>query len=52
MARLDEDEKLTSTILMSGQRRRIWVVNEAGLYSMKDPIVSMRNYLDTVKYRI
>ncbi|MGK5509434.1 BRO family protein [Brevibacillus formosus] len=32
--RLDEDEKLTQTMFVSGQNREVWLVNEAGLYSL------------------
>lgn len=32
--KLDEDEKLISTILTSGQGRRIWFVNEPGIYQL------------------
>ncbi|MGD8847256.1 MAG: BRO family protein [Desulfobacteraceae bacterium] len=35
MARLDEDAKLTLLLFMSGQRRKTWVVNEAGLYTLQ-----------------
>ncbi|OPY15230.1 MAG: hypothetical protein A4E66_00149 [Syntrophus sp. PtaB.Bin001] len=31
---LDEDEKLISTLLMSGQNRQIWTVSEPGLYTL------------------
>ena len=31
---IDDDEKLTVTILRSGQRRRMWFVTETGLYSI------------------
>ena len=31
---LDDDEKLTSTLLMSGQNREVWLVNESGLYAL------------------
>ncbi|MEV2698263.1 Bro-N domain-containing protein, partial [Paenibacillus larvae] len=32
--RLDEDEKLTQTLFVSGQNRNVWFVNEPGLYSL------------------
>lgn len=32
--RLDEDEKLTQTMFVSGQNRDVWLVNEPGLYSL------------------
>ena len=32
--RLDDDEKLTSVILNSGQGRQMWLVNESGLYNL------------------
>ena len=32
--RLDEDEKLTQTMFVSGQNRKTWLVNEPGLYSL------------------
>ena len=31
---LDDDEKLTSTVFISGQNREVWLVNEAGLYTL------------------
>lgn len=34
MKRLDDDEKLTSLILTSGQGRQMWLVNESGLYNL------------------
>lgn len=34
MRRLDEDEKLTQTMFVSGQNREVWLVNEAGLYTL------------------
>jgi anti-repressor protein len=34
LAGLDEDEKLTSTLLISGQRRQILVLTESGMYSI------------------
>ena len=34
LERLEEDEKLISKILMSGQNRDVWMVNESGLYSL------------------
>lgn len=34
VARLDDDEKLTSKVLRSGQLRQIWLVNEGGLYHL------------------
>lgn len=34
LSKLDADEKLTSKILMSGQSRNIWMVNESGLYAL------------------
>jgi len=33
-ARLDEDEKLIQTLLVSGQNRRVMTVNESGLYHL------------------
>ena len=32
--RLDDDEKLIQTTLVSGQGREMWFVNESGLYSL------------------
>ena len=32
--RLDEDEKLTRTLFVSGQNRSMWFVNESGLYNL------------------
>lgn len=32
--RLDEDEKLTQTMFVSGQNREVWLVNEPGLYAL------------------
>ncbi|MEV2756714.1 phage antirepressor [Paenibacillus larvae] len=32
--RLDEDEKLTQTLFVSGQNRNVWFVNEPGFYSL------------------
>lgn len=34
IGRLDDDEKLTSTLLMSGQNREVFLINEPGLYSL------------------
>ncbi|HOV15391.1 MAG TPA: DUF1804 family protein [Spirochaetota bacterium] len=34
LSRLEEDEKLTVTILQSGQGRQMWVINESGLYNL------------------
>lgn len=34
VSRLDEDEKLTQTMFVSGQNRKVWLVNESGLYSL------------------
>ena len=31
---LDDDEKLISTLLMSGQKRDVWLINESGLYNL------------------
>lgn len=31
---LEDDEKLLSTLLMSGQNRETWIVNESGMYSL------------------
>lgn len=31
---LDDDEKLTSEVLMSGQNRKAWMINESGLYNL------------------
>ncbi len=31
---IDNDEKLTSEILRSGQRRTVWLVSESGLYAL------------------
>lgn len=31
---LDEDEKLTSLLLTSGQNRKTWFINESGLYNL------------------
>ncbi|WP_339218920.1 Bro-N domain-containing protein [Paenibacillus sp. FSL H8-0332] len=32
--RLDDDEKMTQTMFVSGQNRLTWLVNEYGLYSL------------------
>lgn len=32
--RLDEDEKLTQTVFVSGQGREMWFINESGLYNL------------------
>ncbi len=32
--RLDDDEKLTRIVFVSGQRREMWFVNESGLYNL------------------
>lgn len=32
--RLEDDEKLTSVVLNSGQGRQMWLVNESGLYNL------------------
>jgi phage antirepressor YoqD-like protein len=34
VSRLDDDEKLLQTLLVSGQNREIWTVSESGLYSL------------------
>ncbi len=34
MSRLDDDEKLISVLPISGQNREVWLVNEAGLYTL------------------
>lgn len=34
VSRLDDDEKLTQTLLVSGQGRQMWLVNESGLYNL------------------
>ena len=34
ISRLDDDEKLTRTLLVSGQGRQMWLVNESGLYNL------------------
>ena len=34
MERLDDDEKLTRKIFVSGQNRDVWTVNEPGLYAL------------------
>jgi prophage antirepressor-like protein len=34
LSRIDDDEKLTSKIFISGQRREVWLINEPGLYSL------------------
>lgn len=34
LERIPEDEKLTSKILMSGQARDMWLVNEPGMYRL------------------
>lgn len=34
LSKLDDDEKLTSKVLMSGQKRKVWLVNESGLYNL------------------
>ena len=32
--RLDDDEKLTQVVLVSGQSRQMWLVSESGLYNL------------------
>lgn len=32
--RLDDDEKLTRTVFVSGQGREMWFINESGLYNL------------------
>ena len=34
MSRLEDDEKLTSIVSKSGQNRKVWIVNESGLYNL------------------
>lgn len=34
LGRLDEDEKLTRTLFVSGQGRQMWLVSESGLYNL------------------
>ena len=34
LEKLDEDEKLTSKLLMSGQHREVNIINEPGLYTL------------------
>lgn len=34
LEKLDEDEKLTRKIFVSGQNRKMWLVNESGLYAL------------------
>jgi prophage antirepressor-like protein len=34
LEKLDDDEKLTSKLLTSGQMREVWLVNEPGLYTL------------------
>ncbi len=34
VAPLDDDEKLTQALLVSGQQRCVWLINEPGLYSL------------------
>ncbi len=34
MGRLDDDEKLTQILFVSGQNREMWFVNESGLYNL------------------
>ena len=34
VATLDDDEKLTQVMFVSGQRRCVWLINEPGLYSL------------------
>jgi len=34
MERLDEDEKLTLPLVISGQKRDTWITNESGLYHL------------------
>lgn len=34
LSKLDDDEKLTSKLLMSGQNREVWLINESGLYTL------------------
>lgn len=34
VSRLDDDEKLTLLLVMSGQQRETWVTNESGLYHL------------------
>jgi prophage antirepressor-like protein len=31
---LDDDEKLTGKLFRSGQRRKVWLINESGLYNL------------------
>ncbi|MGL4956385.1 MAG: BRO-N domain-containing protein, partial [Bacteroidales bacterium] len=34
VGRLDDDEKLIQGLLVSGQKRQVWMVNESGLYAL------------------
>ena len=34
LSRLDDDEKLIQVLFVSGQNRKIWIVNESGLYAL------------------
>lgn len=34
MARLEEDEKLTTIVSLSGQERKVWMVSESGMYNL------------------
>jgi prophage antirepressor-like protein len=34
LSKLDEDEKLTQKVFGSGQKRKMWLVNESGLYAL------------------
>ena len=42
---VDENEKLTQTLFVSGQNRKVWMVTEDGLYEilMKDEIKELEN---------
>ncbi len=34
LQKLDDDEKLTQKIFVSGQARKMWTINESGLYTL------------------
>ena len=47
LEKLDEDEKLTSKILISGQHREVWTINEPGLYTL----IIRSNKPEALKFR-
>jgi len=53
MERLDDDEKLTRKLFVSGQHRDTWIVNESGLYNLifssrKDEAKLFRKWVTSV----